>query len=128
MAMTVVHWLAPSVELRNPRPQTPLTCAVRQTSSALHHPRASSNARCEPKFPLVRHHGKCRHPTRRHARRFANTAAQSSEARLYTFSDETKTKLRKFRLGTSRAKDPQAVICSYTYQPAVGCGHTLQWR
>jgi hypothetical protein len=37
---------------------------------------------------------------------------QSSEARLYTFSDETKTKLRKFRLGTSRAKDPQAVICT----------------
>ncbi|EDU42189.1 GMF family protein [Pyrenophora tritici-repentis Pt-1C-BFP] len=34
----------------------------------------------------------------------------SSEARLYTFSDETKTKLRKFRLGTSRANDPQAVI------------------
>jgi hypothetical protein len=35
---------------------------------------------------------------------------QSSEARLYTFSQETKDKLRKFRLGTSRAKDPQAVI------------------
>lgn len=34
----------------------------------------------------------------------------SSEARLYTFSTETKDKLRKFRLGTSRAKDPQAVI------------------
>ncbi|KAI4942097.1 hypothetical protein J4E91_010296 [Alternaria rosae] len=34
----------------------------------------------------------------------------SSEARLYTFSEETKSKLRKFRLGTSRAKDPQAVI------------------
>lgn len=34
----------------------------------------------------------------------------SSEARLYTFSQETKDKLRKFRLGTSRAKDPQAVI------------------
>ncbi|KAF2871742.1 hypothetical protein BDV95DRAFT_47929 [Massariosphaeria phaeospora] len=34
----------------------------------------------------------------------------SSESRLYTFSDETKQKLRKFRLGTSRAKDPQAVI------------------
>ncbi|KAH0005730.1 glia maturation factor beta, partial [Aureobasidium melanogenum] len=33
-----------------------------------------------------------------------------SEARLYTFSPETKTALRKFRLGTSRAKDPQAVI------------------
>ncbi|KAI5201622.1 glia maturation factor beta [Aureobasidium subglaciale] len=32
------------------------------------------------------------------------------EARLYTFSPETKTALRKFRLGTSRAKDPQAVI------------------
>ena len=37
--------------------------------------------------------------------------SQSSEARLYTFSPETKTALRKFRLGTSRAKDPQAVIC-----------------
>ncbi|KAF3039592.1 hypothetical protein E8E12_009255 [Didymella heteroderae] len=36
--------------------------------------------------------------------------AQASESRLYTFSTETKTKLRKFRLGTSRAKDPQAVI------------------
>ncbi|KZF23154.1 GMF family protein [Xylona heveae TC161] len=34
----------------------------------------------------------------------------SSEARLYTFSPETKDALRKFRLGTSRAKDPQAVI------------------
>ncbi|KAI5212103.1 glia maturation factor beta [Aureobasidium subglaciale] len=35
---------------------------------------------------------------------------EASEARLYTFSSETKTALRKFRLGTSRAKDPQAVI------------------
>ncbi|KAK8231476.1 hypothetical protein HDK77DRAFT_452936 [Phyllosticta capitalensis] len=34
----------------------------------------------------------------------------ASEARLYTFSPETKEKLRKFRLGTSRAKDPQAVV------------------
>ncbi|KAK4574563.1 hypothetical protein LTR86_001404 [Recurvomyces mirabilis] len=34
----------------------------------------------------------------------------SSESRLYTVSQETKDKLRKFRLGTSRAKDPQAVI------------------
>ncbi|KAH6613952.1 hypothetical protein C7974DRAFT_404125 [Boeremia exigua] len=34
----------------------------------------------------------------------------ASESRLYTFTTETKTKLRKFRLGTSRAKDPQAVI------------------
>ncbi|KAF2771479.1 glia maturation factor beta, partial [Teratosphaeria nubilosa] len=34
----------------------------------------------------------------------------SSESRLYTFSPETKDKLRKFRLGTSRAKDPMAVI------------------
>ena len=39
------------------------------------------------------------------------TPLQSSESRLYTFSDETKQKLRKFRLGTSRAKDPQAIIC-----------------
>ncbi|KAF2432575.1 glia maturation factor beta [Tothia fuscella] len=34
----------------------------------------------------------------------------ASESRLYTFSTPTKDQLRKFRLGTSRAKDPQAVI------------------
>ncbi|KAL8831162.1 MAG: hypothetical protein Q9170_005422 [Blastenia crenularia] len=34
----------------------------------------------------------------------------ASESRLYTFSPETQEKLRKFRLGTSRAKDPQAVV------------------
>ncbi|RMJ06822.1 hypothetical protein BHE90_004508 [Fusarium euwallaceae] len=34
----------------------------------------------------------------------------ASESRLYTFSGETKDHLRKFRLTTSRAKDPQAVI------------------
>ncbi|KAH8809009.1 hypothetical protein F5884DRAFT_390482 [Xylogone sp. PMI_703] len=34
----------------------------------------------------------------------------ASESRLYTFSQETKDHLRKFRLGTSRAQDPQAVI------------------
>ncbi|KAK5660454.1 hypothetical protein OQA88_12999 [Cercophora sp. LCS_1] len=34
----------------------------------------------------------------------------TSEARLYTFSQETKDHLRKFRLGTSRASTPQAVI------------------
>ncbi|KAK4466429.1 hypothetical protein QBC42DRAFT_83880 [Cladorrhinum samala] len=34
----------------------------------------------------------------------------ASESRLYTFSDNTKQHLRKFRLSTSRAKDPQAVI------------------
>ncbi|KAL2105514.1 hypothetical protein VUR80DRAFT_8237 [Thermomyces stellatus] len=39
----------------------------------------------------------------------------SSEARLYSFSQETKDQLRKFRLGTSRAKDPQAVICMYVW-------------
>ncbi|PLN76571.1 hypothetical protein BDW42DRAFT_19379 [Aspergillus taichungensis] len=33
-----------------------------------------------------------------------------SESRLYSFSPETKEKLRKFRLGTSRAKDAQALI------------------
>ncbi|KAI8679794.1 ADF-H domain-containing protein [Fusarium keratoplasticum] len=37
----------------------------------------------------------------------------ASESRLYTFSGETKDHLRKFRLTTSRAKDPQAVICMY---------------
>jgi hypothetical protein len=34
----------------------------------------------------------------------------ASESRLYTFSSETQDKLRKFRLGTSRAKDPQAIV------------------
>jgi len=34
----------------------------------------------------------------------------ASESRLYTFSQESKDHLRKFRLGTSRAQDPQAVI------------------
>ncbi|KAJ5106908.1 hypothetical protein N7456_003583 [Penicillium angulare] len=33
-----------------------------------------------------------------------------SESRLYSFSPETKEQLRKFRLGTSRAKDAQAII------------------
>ncbi|KIW86291.1 hypothetical protein Z517_01686 [Fonsecaea pedrosoi CBS 271.37] len=33
-----------------------------------------------------------------------------SESRLYTFSQETKDQLRKFRLGTSRAKTPLAKI------------------
>ncbi|GAB1191392.1 hypothetical protein APSETT444_000564 [Aspergillus pseudonomiae] len=35
---------------------------------------------------------------------------QASESRLYAFSPETKEKLRKFRLGTSRAKEAQAII------------------
>lgn len=43
----------------------------------------------------------------------ANSYLQGSEQRLYTFSDETKIALRKFRLSTSRAKDPQAVICAH---------------
>ncbi|KAJ5746169.1 hypothetical protein N7520_011351 [Penicillium odoratum] len=33
-----------------------------------------------------------------------------SDSRLYSFSPETKEKLRKFRLSTSRAKDAQAII------------------
>lgn len=33
-----------------------------------------------------------------------------SESRLYTFSPETREKLRKFRLTTSRAKEAQAII------------------
>jgi len=36
----------------------------------------------------------------------------ASESRLYTFSGESKEHLRKFRLTTSRAKEPQAVICA----------------
>ncbi|KAF6830241.1 GMF family protein [Colletotrichum musicola] len=36
--------------------------------------------------------------------------SQASESRLYTFSQETKDHLRKFRLGTSRSNDAQAVI------------------
>ncbi|KAB5545931.1 GMF family protein [Coniochaeta sp. 2T2.1] len=39
-----------------------------------------------------------------------NTPTQSSEARLYTFSQESRDHLRKFRLGTSRSNEPQAVI------------------
>ncbi|KXS96319.1 hypothetical protein AC578_9375 [Pseudocercospora eumusae] len=39
-----------------------------------------------------------------------NKPPQSSESRLYTFSQDTKDQLRKFRLGTSRSKDPQARI------------------
>ncbi|KAF8428763.1 hypothetical protein EV426DRAFT_585794 [Tirmania nivea] len=34
----------------------------------------------------------------------------SSEARLYSFTPETLAALKKFRLGTSRASKPQAVI------------------
>ncbi|KAK5998656.1 Actin-depolymerizing factor gmf1 [Cladobotryum mycophilum] len=34
----------------------------------------------------------------------------ASESRLYQFSGETKDFLRKFRMTTSRAKDPQAVV------------------
>ncbi|KJZ77910.1 hypothetical protein HIM_02547 [Hirsutella minnesotensis 3608] len=37
-------------------------------------------------------------------------ASQASESRLFKFSGETKEHLRKFRLTTSRAKEPQAVI------------------
>ncbi|KAI5858624.1 hypothetical protein BZA05DRAFT_381936 [Tricharina praecox] len=36
----------------------------------------------------------------------------ASEARLYQFSPETTARLRKFRLTTSRAKTPQAIILS----------------
>ncbi|KAI1330987.1 GMF family protein [Xylariaceae sp. FL0255] len=34
----------------------------------------------------------------------------SSEARLYTFSPETREQLKKFRMTTSKARGPQAVI------------------
>lgn len=39
------------------------------------------------------------------------TDRTSQTSSLYSFSQETKDQLRKFRLGTSRAKDPQARIC-----------------
>jgi hypothetical protein len=41
-----------------------------------------------------------------------STPTQASESRLYTFSGETREHLRKFRLTTSRAQGPQAVICA----------------
>merc|ERR1711967_106566 len=49
-------------------------------------------------------------PTKQFDIKSTTSSNMSSEARLYTFSPETKNALRKFRLGTSRAKDPQAVI------------------
>ena len=52
----------------------------------------------------------------------AQRRLQSSESRLYTISVETRTALRKFRLGTSRAKDPQAVICTYSFRWGEGAG------
>lgn len=45
-------------------------------------------------------------------------SVQASESRLYAFSQETKDHLRKFRLGTSRSNDPQAVICEYVSSPS----------
>jgi len=39
-----------------------------------------------------------------------STLKMASESRLYTFSQESKDHLRKFRLTTSRASGPQAVI------------------
>jgi hypothetical protein len=46
-----------------------------------------------------------------------NILTDQSDTRLYTFSPETKEELRKFRLGTSRAKDPQARICTSFCSP-----------
>lgn len=46
--------------------------------------------------------------------------SQASESRLYTFASETKEKLRKFRLSTSRSNSPQAIICTHTLgQPSL---------
>ncbi|KAL9082071.1 MAG: hypothetical protein Q9159_006758, partial [Coniocarpon cinnabarinum] len=36
----------------------------------------------------------------------------ASEQRMYTISEETKEQLKKFRLGSSRAKEIQAIIYS----------------
>lgn len=51
------------------------------------------------------------------AHRVASASRQTAnlsktDSRLYSFSPETKEHLRKFRLTTSRAKDPQAIICT----------------
>lgn len=51
----------------------------------------------------------CRHAS---IRMLATANLLQSDSRLYSFSPETKEKLRKFRLGTSRAKDAQAIICT----------------
>lgn len=45
---------------------------------------------------------------------------QQTDSSLYSFSQETKDKLRKFRLGTSRASGPSAVICLFL-PPAKDC-------
>ena len=37
----------------------------------------------------------------------------TTQSSLHTFSQETKEQLRKFRLTTSRASKPQAMICMY---------------
>ena len=125
-----------SVKFETPRPGPARTSALRPCLSgnvprtlhahlstpALHYYRTSCDmaSPSEPTScylsPSLLLHRRClRRPTPRsldHTRELSLTSSrQSSEARLYTFSDETKTKLRKFRLGTSRAKDPQAVIC-----------------
>ncbi|RFN51945.1 gmf family protein [Fusarium flagelliforme] len=50
----------------------------------------------------------------------------ASESRLYTFSGESKDHLRKFRLTTSRAKGPQAVICMYVSFDATS-PYMLDW-
>lgn len=42
-----------------------------------------------------------------------SSPTKASESRLYSFTPETREKLRKFRLGTSRASTPQAVICTH---------------
>lgn len=58
-------------------------------------------------------------------------ASKASESRLYTFSGETKEHLRKFRLTTSRAKDPQAVICTHRpFEPSIlgFAPDRLTWR
>ena len=63
------------------------------------------------------HNAHCLFKLQDHLLTSAASHQQASESRLYTFSDETKQHLRKFRLTTSRAKGPQAVICMYVSLP-----------
>lgn len=48
----------------------------------------------------------------------ADESFQASESRLYSFSKDTESHLRKFRLTTSQSKGPQAVICTYVSCPS----------
>ncbi|KAF7194150.1 Actin-depolymerizing factor gmf1, partial [Pseudocercospora fuligena] len=93
---SLTHPTTPHITLHATLISSPnFTLPAKRTSSAI-----------TQRIPAIRHHT--------HEHDAYPALKQSSESRLYTFSQETKDKLRKFRLGTSRAKDPQAIICKNT--------------